>query len=310
VVTRSLVRGAVVLLVAGAPASLLAGCGEATAKVRVTQALPKEAGPSDAVAFVISVTNLGPGTARGVRIQEKLPAGFQYVATSTIGGNSTRTSHAEPRVGDARPAWGTWTMAAPSGRESKLIISFGAKAAPNPGNYTSELTVTTSTASTLEGETAARITIIPRAALAASVTTSTPQGFVGGSAAYTISLTNTGSAPAEGVVVTDILPGGFEFAVTQAVEGNFGRTAAVDPLSKHLSATWATFSIPPASREGPGLLRITFEARILPGTPAGLYGNTVSIWWCRSQAAPKGRDDQCDRSLHILLGDVAQVAVR
>jgi uncharacterized repeat protein (TIGR01451 family) len=298
------------LLVAGAAMSLLAGCGEATAKVRVTQALPKEAGPGDAVAVVISVANLGPGIARGVRIQEKLPAGFQFVATSTIGGNSTRTGYADPRVGEAHPTWGTWTMAAPSGRESKLIISFTAKAAPNPGSYTSELSVTTSTVSTLEVETAAKITITPRAALAASVTTSTPQVSVGGGASYAITLLNTGSATAEGVVVTDSLPNGFEFAGTWAVEGNSARTAAVNPLPKHLSATWAAFNIPAATKDGPGLLRITFEARVLPGTPGGLYGNTVSIWWCRSYPAAKGREDQCDRGLHILAGDVAQVAVR
>jgi uncharacterized repeat protein (TIGR01451 family) len=298
------------LLAAGAAASLLAGCGEATAKVRVTQALPKEAGPGDAVPVVISVVNLGPGTARGVRIQEKLPAGFQFIATSTIGGNSTRTGYADPRAGDAHPAWGTWTMAAPSGNESKLVISFAAKAAPNPGSYTSELSVTTSTVSTLEVETAAKITITPRAALTATVTTATPQVGVGGNAVYTITLSNSGSAPAEGVVVSDILPSGFEFSGTRAVEGNHGRTASVDPLPKHLIATWAAFNIPPASKDGPGLLRITLEARVLPGTPGGLYGNTVSIWWCRSQAAPKGREDQCDRGLRILVGDVAQVAVR
>lgn len=303
-------RGASCLLVAGLAALLLMGCGEATAKVRVTQAFAKEAGPGDAVAFVISVVNLGPGPARGVRIQEKLPAGFQFVATNTIGGNSTRTSFADPRTGDAQPAWGTWSMAAPSGRESKLVIGFAAKAAPNPGSYTSQLNVTTTTASTVEVETAAKITITPRAALAATVTTSTPQAVVGGSAAYTITLLNTGSAPAEGVVVTDVLPSGFEFAGTRAVEGNYARTAAVDPLPKHLTATWAAFSIPPATKEGPGLLRITFEARILPGTPGGLYGNTVSIWWCRSHAAAKGQEDQCDRGLRILAGDVAPVAVR
>jgi hypothetical protein len=111
-------------------------------------------------------------------------------------------------------------------------------------------------------------------------------------------------------VVTDILPSGFEFAGTAAIEGNFGRTAPVDPRPKHLIATWAAFSIPPANKEGPGLLRIIFEARILPGTPGGLYGNAVSIWWCRSRAAAKGREDQCERGLHILAGDVAQVAVR
>ncbi len=284
-------------LVAVLLAPALAGCGEQAARLEVTQShQPKETGPGDAVAFVVSITNQGPGVARGVRIFDRLPPGFQYRSTTTAGGNGARTQYLEPQPGATQPAWGVWTIPPPSGRESKVVIGFQARAAQAPGTYTNELRVTTTSSSTLDLAAAAKVVVIPRAALVVEVTTATPEARVGSTAGYTITILNTGSAEASGVSVTDSLPSGFQFTATQLIEGNAGRVRFVDPIARSLMPTWAQWTIPAAAREGPGLLRIVFEARVLPGTPAGLYGNTVHVFG--------------DKGLRVLAGNVAPVSVR
>jgi len=278
-------------------APVLAGCGEQPARLEVTQShQPKEVGPGDPVTFAVSIANKGPGVARGVRMFDKLPPGFQYQTTTTVGGNGARTQHLEPQPGATQPAWGLWTIPPPSGRESKVVIGFQAKASQAPGAYPNEIRLTTNSNSTFEFPPAARVVVIPRAALAVTVTAAAPETRVGGTIGYTITILNTGSAEAAGVSVTDILPAGFQFAATQLIEGNAGRVRFVDPIARSLMPTWAQWTIPAAAREGPGLLRIVFEARVLPGTPGGVYGNTVQVYG--------------DKGARVLVGNVAPVSVR
>ncbi len=288
-------RGALALAVAGLALSLTA-CGDEAAKLKVTQTVADRTGPGDTVAIIISVTNLGPGPARGLQIQDRLPAGFQYQATTTIGATHTRTAYLDPQPGTAQPTWGTWTMAPPAGRENPLVVSFKVKAASTPGDYTNSLALVTSSPSTVEVEGRGKVTVNPRPALGLTVATSTPAAGAGSNAAYTITVQNTGSAEAPAVTVLDVLPPGFEFAGTVSIDGNASRGGLIDPPPKSLLPVWASWTIPAATREGPGLLRIEFQARILPGTPAGVYNNTVQIF--------------NDKGLRIMAGEVSPVTVR
>lgn len=274
----------------------LAGCGEPPAKLKVGQSMPDKAGPGDSVAVAITITNLGPGTVRGLRVQDRLPAGFQYQATTTVGGSHSRTARVEPKVGETQPAWGTWTMAPPSDRANPLVISFKIRASEVPGNFTNAVLITAASDTTLEPDPGAKITVTPRPAVGVTVSTTTPEVGLSVNAVYTITVVNTGSAEAPGITVIDILPPGLEFAGTRTIEGNAGRSSTVEPPAKSLMPAWAAWTIPAATKDGPGLLRIVFEARVIPGSAPGTFTNTVQVY--------------NDRGLRVMVADVAPVALK
>lgn len=275
---------------------ILAACGEPPAKLKVGQSMADKVGPGDSVTVVITITNLGPGAVRGLRVQDRLPAGFQYQATTTVGGSHSRTARVEPKTGDTQPAWGTWTMAPPSDRANPLVISFKSRASDVPGNFTNAVLVTALSDTILELDPNAKVTVTPRAAVGVTVSTATPDVGVGVNAVYTITVVNTGSADAPGITVIDILPPGLEFAGTRTIEGNAGRSGTIDPPAKSLAPTWAAWTVPAATKDGPGLLRIVFEARVIPGSAVGTYTTTVQAF--------------NDRGLRVMVADVAPIALR
>ncbi len=284
------------VLCAAVLAAGLAACGEAPARVKVSQSMPDKVGPGDSVAVIINITNLGPGTVRGLRVQDRLPPGFQYEATTTLGGSHSRTVRVEPKAGETQPAWGTWTMAPPSDRANPLVIAFKTRASQAPGNFTNAVSVTALSNTTVELDPNAKVTVIPRPALSVTVSTETPQVGLGVNAVYTITVLNIGSAEAPGITVIDILPPGLEFGGTRTIEGNAGRSSTIDPPAKSLMPTWAAWTIPAATKDGPGLLRIVFEARVISGSVTGTFTDTVQVF--------------NDRGLRVLVADVAPVAVR
>jgi len=92
-----------------------------------------------------------------------------------------------------------------------------------------------------------------------------------------VSATNVGSAVAHGVAVSVSLAPGFLYGTTTAIEGNSVRIRSVDPPGNSLLPLWSSWDIPAATGNGPGLLRITFQARVLPGVAAGVYNLTAAL---------------------------------
>jgi len=105
----------------------------------------------------------------------------------------------------------------------------------------------------------------------------TGQVLTGGMATYVLSVANVGSAPARGVAVSVSLAPGFLYSATTGYQGNGVRVAAVDPPANSLLPLWSSWDIPGASNGVPGLLRVTFQARVLPGVVAGLYNLTAAV---------------------------------
>src|SRR5260370_435073 len=99
----------------------------------------------------------------------------------------------------------------------------------------------------------------------------------GSVASYVISVANVGSAVAKGVAVSVSLAPGFLYAQTIAYEGNSVRVSQIDPPGNSLLPIWASWDIPGASNGAPGLLRLTFQARVLPGVAPGLYNLTAAV---------------------------------
>jgi uncharacterized repeat protein (TIGR01451 family) len=106
---------------------------------------------------------------------------------------------------------------------------------------------------------------------------STAQVTTGGAATYVISVSNIGSAVAKSVVVSVSLAPGFLYTTTTGYEGNSVRTSAVDPPGNSLLPVWSSWDIPGAVNGAAGLLRLTFQARVLAAVVPGLYNLTVAV---------------------------------
>jgi uncharacterized repeat protein (TIGR01451 family) len=272
----------------------LAACGPTpTTKLVVTQSTDAPTSndqkghlsPGALTGITISIRNTGAGPSRGLTVQDVLPAGFSYYELTTIGGNAIRTSTSDPGMhGD--PTWGTWTIPAGNGNTiSALILSFTVQASTKPGDYVNRVKLTTSDLSEIDTSSQVGLVVEPRPALQLAAAATTAQVTTGSSVPYVISVTNVGSAVAHGVAVSVSLPPGFLYSSTTGIEGNSVRITAVDPPGNSLLPLWSAWDIPAAGSSAPGVLRINFQARVLPGVTPGLYNLTVAVTAIKDIAA-------------------------
>jgi uncharacterized repeat protein (TIGR01451 family) len=82
---------------------------------------------------------------------------------------------------------------------------------------------------------------------------------------------------AKSVVVSVSLAPGFLYTTTTGYEGNSVRVSAVDPPGNSLLPVWSSWDIPGAVNGAAGLLRLTFQARVLAAVMPGLYNLTVAV---------------------------------
>jgi uncharacterized repeat protein (TIGR01451 family) len=264
----------------------LAACGAANgARLQVTQTSDATAGtdhkghmaPGTFAGITVAIRNVGAVTARGLTIQDLLPDGFRYYELTTLGGNAIRTSTQEPGA-QGNPQWGTWTIpAASSSKESELVLSFKVQAATQPGDYTNHVKITGSEVGDVDEGDGLSLVVEPRPSLTVTTAATTDKATTGGTVTYVLSVNNVGSAVAKGVVVSATLPPGFSYTTTTGFEGNSQRITNVDPPGSSLLPVWASWNIPPMIKGAPGLLRITFQARILPGVQPGIYTLTTGL---------------------------------
>src|ERR1700674_364563 len=233
--------------------------------------------PGVFVAITLSIRNTGAGAARGVTVEDLLPAGFRYYELTTLGGNAIRTTISDPAA-QGNPVWGTWTIPAGNGNTiSALILSFKVQAAVKPGDYQNQVKITTLTSSEVDQGNLVGLVVEPRPALTLTAAAAAGQVTTGGMATYVISVSNVGSAVAKGVAVSVSLAPRFPYTTTSGDEGNSVRVAAVDPPGNSLLPVWSSWDIPGASNGAAGLLRLTFQARVLPGVVPGLYSLTAAV---------------------------------
>jgi uncharacterized repeat protein (TIGR01451 family) len=233
--------------------------------------------PGVFVGITLSIRNTGAGPARGVTVEDVLPLGFRYYELTTLGGNAIRTATSEPAA-QGNPLWGTWTIPAGNGNTvSALILSFRVQAPVKPGDYQNKVKITTTLASDVAQGDPVGLVVEPRPALTVAAAASTAQVTTGGAATYVISVSNVGSAVAKSVVVSVSLAPGFLYTTTTGYEGNSVRITAIDPPGNSLLPVWSSWDIPAAVNGAAGLLRLTFQARVLPAVVPGLYNLTVAV---------------------------------
>src|ERR1700682_3015708 len=134
----------------------LAACGPSeSSRLVVTQSTDAVTGadhkgqlaPGVFMGLTLSIRNTGAGPARGVTVEDVLPAGFRYYELTTLAGNAIRTDTSDPAA-QGNPVWGTFTIPAGNGDTvSALILSFKVHAAVKPGDYQNKVKITNSLAS-------------------------------------------------------------------------------------------------------------------------------------------------------------------
>jgi uncharacterized repeat protein (TIGR01451 family) len=233
--------------------------------------------PGAVVGITVSIRNTGAGPARGLTVEDVLPTGFRFQQLTTVGGNAIRTAISDPS-GTGNPRWGTWTIPAGSGNTiSELVISFTAQAGQTPGNYVNQVKLDTSSTTEVQQGDPVTLVVIPRPALTLSAQPVTSQVSTGSTVNYLLSVSNVGSAIARGVAVSVTLPPGFLYVNTTGFDGNAVRISSVDPPGNSLLPLWSSWNIPAATSSGAGLLRITFQARVLPAVSPGQYSLTAGL---------------------------------
>jgi uncharacterized repeat protein (TIGR01451 family) len=265
---------------------LLAACsGSESLRLVITQSTDAPTGadhkghvsPGVFTGITLSIRNTGAGAARGVTVEDVLPAGFHYYELTTLGGNAIRTATSEPAA-KGNPSWGTWTIPAGNGNTvSALVLSFRVQVALNPGDYKNQVKITTSTIGEVDQGDPVALVVEPRPSLTLTAAATTAQVTTGGMATYVISVANVGSAVAKSVVVSVSLAPGFLYSTTTNYEGNGLRVATVDPPANSLLPLWSSWDIPGASNGVPGLVRLTFQARVLAAVAPGLYNLTAAV---------------------------------
>src|SRR5436309_9958043 len=230
---RRFARLAVSLLLILPPA--LGACGPSgDSRLVITQTTDAPSGadrkghlpPGAFTGITVSIRNSGAGPARGVTVEDVLPAGFHYYELTTLGGNAIRTATSEPAA-QGNPAWGTWTIPAGNGNiVSALVISFRVQAAVKPGDYVNQVKLTTSTPSDIDQGNGAGLVVEPRPSLVLAVAAATGQVTTGSLATYVISVSTVGSAVAKSVGISVSLAPGFLYSSTTAYEGNSIRVSS------------------------------------------------------------------------------------
>jgi uncharacterized repeat protein (TIGR01451 family) len=265
---------------------VLAACGpSASSRLVIAQSTDAPSGadhkghlsPGAFIGITLSISNTGAGPARGLTVEDILPAGFHYYELTTLGGNAIRTATSDPAA-QGNPSWGTWTIPAGNGNTvSALVLSFKVQVALSPGDYKNQVKLTTSTQTEIDQGDPVALVIEPRPSLTLTAAAATAQVTTGSLATYIISVANVGSAVAKGVAVSVSLAPGFLYSSTTGYEGNSVRVAAVDPPASSLLPLWSSWDIPGAASGAPGLLRLTFQARVLVGVVPGLYNLTAAV---------------------------------
>src|SRR3984893_6085727 len=134
--------------------------------------------------ITLSIRNIGAGPARGLTVEDVLPAGFHYYELTTLGGNAIRTATSDPGP-TGNPSWGTWTIPAGNGNTvSGLVLSFKVQVALNPGDYKNTVKLTTSTVTEIDPGDEVALVVEPRPSLTLTAAAATGKVTTGGLATY------------------------------------------------------------------------------------------------------------------------------
>ncbi len=208
------------------------------------------------VGYTMTLTSYSGSATTVTSVVDTLPAGFSYKTGTTTG-----MTTANPAVAGQTLTWnGSWTLPA----NGTLTLNFQSAASSTDGTYNNNASFSaTGYPDTTTGPTAP-VTVfhlnIAKTAASASV-------IAGGTASYTITMTNPSSASIPVTSVTDTLPAGFSYNAGTTT----GMTTA-NPAVAGQALTWNGSWTLPANG---GTLTLNFSATA-SGTD-GTYNNNASF---------------------------------
>ncbi len=299
----------------GVVGALLTSCGGSAALTSLTVATQVigQSGTASAAAPVaqgtvaqvqITVTNVGSSSIRGVTIRLDVPSALVYSSTASLveNGDAVRSADVAPTSRAASLTWGSWTIGpGVTGQPSQVVIvaNLRATGAAASVQVAPQVFATGYTAS-LQGR-AATLQITPAPALSMVLRVSPASVTAGSFVVYHAVITNTGSGPASGATLSITLPSDFDYQLTESTAGNTSTSGASYPVVGSVIPTWAGFDIPGQSSSGPGILTLTFEVKVLPDVPRGVYQATASL--VASNGSPT------ENELQLNYGSLAPVTV-
>ncbi|MCZ4245119.1 gliding motility-associated C-terminal domain-containing protein [Pedobacter punctiformis] len=229
------------------------------------------------VVFTIKATNAGPSAATGVMVNDVLQNGYTFVSANVPAGTIYDN------------ATGLWILGSlANGTSASLTIT--AKVNPT-GTYVNTATITATENDPNPGDNVSTITPVPVpiADVAVTKTVSTATPAVGSTVNFTLTARNTGPSQATGVIVTDLLPGGYTFVSASAPAGTtYNNTTGV----------WNIGSL------GNGVNTILTITATVNAT--GNYTNTASINATETDPAP-GNNNSSVTPVPVPMSDVSVV---
>jgi uncharacterized repeat protein (TIGR01451 family) len=267
-----------VLILGSAP---LSSCsfipGAINLVVKQTDLSPKS-GPKDFKTIEIEIDNSGSGVARGIVVKDRLPTGFTYVSTKSMKGEAIRTRTSDPPINSPSPTWSAWSIpGGSSSNPSTLVLDFVVVVSAAPGKTPNFAEVTSDDTDPVAAPPLV-LTVQPTAAMELQVAAAHSPVAQGQTARYTVTLRNTGTAPAQGTFISATLPSGFVYVNTFEISGNSARIGSTNPVAKSLLPSWGTWDVPAPEAGSPGgTLRIVFDATVVPDDAPGSYPISVTI---------------------------------
>ncbi len=268
---------------AGAALPVLAACGgNGQISVKLTSASQGPFTPADKPQFTITVTNNGPSDAPGIEVRVDLPNAIRYRTSSITGFGNARTQVVDAREGTSQPAWGFWNLAAPAAGsdlcQSCLVITFTVDIAAPPGGYSITAHAQGDNTAGEESSDPVNFTVNGAPKLDVSARVQAGTLFGNSSATYAVTITNTGTGPAQGVAVLMTLPPVLTWQKSNTpFTGNASRSNPIDPVKGSELVFYSGWTLPAASSSGPGIITIVFVASTSGSPVSGTYTSTVQV---------------------------------
>jgi uncharacterized repeat protein (TIGR01451 family) len=160
------------------------------------------------VTFTLALTDNGPITATGVRVNDLLPAGLTFVS-------------ATPSQGSYNAATGLWTAGTLTTGSSATLALQAQVVSPNPQTNTAAISHADQFDPVTANNTASATETPLQADLAVTKTVSNSTPNVGDNVTFTVTLTDGGPGDATGVQVNDLLPAGLTLLTATPSQGSY-----------------------------------------------------------------------------------------
>jgi len=189
------------------------GSDSSTRAPRVALAVVKTDGsasytPGGTATYVVTITNTGPSDASSITVDDTLPAGVTLTAAVTCAANGVATC-GTVTGSNGQASFGTTGATLGAGAGDSLVFTVPVTFAP--GMTANPLVNTATATDTATGATASGSdsnTLAAQVSLAVTKTDGSATYTPGGSATYTVTVSNGGLSTANGVTVSDPLPAG------------------------------------------------------------------------------------------------------